>query len=453
MARRLTLGAALVSLVIGDGSSAADEAKCGELALQWVRERRAAEDAAAELQKTQSELDHAIFLHVPRTAGRVVHRCVLKRGYSDRCPKSYDALRVNFSNPQAASCGLFVSHQDYRLVEQTYSWGQPWTLLMIRNPVDRVLSSYEFAVEVSARQIGRALVCDYKKVCTRHVWPWTHLVPHFDDIMNTSTRLRVLHHRQGKDPEDQQTCDASNSAAGCSLNSEADDELDAARNPYACSMMQSLSEFLENETVRDVVDNSAGFQLLGISELTPVLNQGSDSGGMPGADEELDVSTSAAVASELRRCTREYGPGSVAGAALLEYALRRLEHSVDALLLHERLDDSISMAVTLLKQRRPQAQRILGADFQRCVKQQTEKMSKRKTRGMNNLVWPDGSTVWFGREARQNVPDNVIERIRNMNWLDLRLFNRATELFSDRFQELQDSGSLRRVKHSVVKNM
>ena len=45
--------------------------------------------------------------------------------------------------------------------------------------MDRVLSAYEFAVEVATRPLGRAknYTHDPTKINTRNVWPWSSLIP------------------------------------------------------------------------------------------------------------------------------------------------------------------------------------------------------------------------------------------------------------------------------------
>jgi len=218
-------------------------------------------------------------------------------------------------------------------------------------------------------------------------------------------------------------------------------------------MMQPLAEFLQVEMSKDLLANAATFQLLGLTELTPVLNEGQQSGGTPGEDKELPVSASPVLAAQLRRCTREHGRDSLVAKTLLEYALHRLEHKVDALLLHERMDDSVSTAVTLVHQHKPAAPPILGRTFQQCVSSNTDKMKSRKSGGMNNLVWPDGSMLWFGKEARQTLPSEVLQSIRDENWMDEALHLRATELFDQRFKALSDAGVLRRVRKSILKDM
>lgn len=122
------------------------------------------------------------FLHVPRTAGRTFHSCLLRMGTPGRrrCPKAYDHLRIDFSLPQ---CGLLSSHDDFSVVERL----PPGTAVVtqLRDPLDRFLSAYEFAIEVAARQLRRSksYVKPRNRVMTDDVWPWSQLIPFFvDDI-------------------------------------------------------------------------------------------------------------------------------------------------------------------------------------------------------------------------------------------------------------------------------
>lgn len=117
-----------------------------------------------------------------RTAGRTFHSCLLRPGTpgSKRCPKAYDHLRIDFSVPQ---CYLLSSHDDFSVVERLPD--NTAVVTQIRDPVDRFLSSYEFAIEVAARQLRRSktYVKPKNRVVTDDVWPWSHLIPFFvDDI-------------------------------------------------------------------------------------------------------------------------------------------------------------------------------------------------------------------------------------------------------------------------------
>lgn len=92
--------------------------------------------------------DMLYFLHVPRTGGRTFHSCFLKAAHSPmrRCPKAYDHLRINTELPK---CYLLSSHDDFSVVSMLPE--HIAVVTQFRDPVDRFLSAYEFAVELAAR--------------------------------------------------------------------------------------------------------------------------------------------------------------------------------------------------------------------------------------------------------------------------------------------------------------
>jgi len=118
------------------------------------------------------------FLHVPRTAGRTFHSCLLRIGTKGtrRCPKAYDHLRIDTQMPK---CYLLSSHDDFSVVEQLPD--NTAVVSQVRDPVDRLLSAYEFAIEVAARQVQRSksYVKPRHRVITDDVWPWSYLIPYF----------------------------------------------------------------------------------------------------------------------------------------------------------------------------------------------------------------------------------------------------------------------------------
>jgi hypothetical protein len=130
--------------------------------------------------------DLLFFLHVPRTGGRTYFHCFLKKLYSSslECPRSYDKLRFDPSKPK---CRLLVTHDDYSMMSKLPSQGTS-VVTILRNPVDRVFSTYEFSVEVAARflvhpnltsatQMAGRLRAKTKGVSTLDIWPWKYLVP------------------------------------------------------------------------------------------------------------------------------------------------------------------------------------------------------------------------------------------------------------------------------------
>jgi protein-tyrosine sulfotransferase len=133
------------------------------------------------------------FLHIPRSAGRTFHSCFLKLAHppSKRCAKSYDVLRLNIS---VGSCGLLASHDDYSATD--FLPAQAAIVTQLRDPVDRVVSAYEFAVEVAARVLERPsnYTADPSKTNTRNVWPWSKLVPLIErDLLPRVGGIRQLY--------------------------------------------------------------------------------------------------------------------------------------------------------------------------------------------------------------------------------------------------------------------
>ncbi|KAK8454998.1 hypothetical protein SEVIR_4G065000v4 [Setaria viridis] len=158
--------------------------------------------------------DLLFFLHIPRTGGRTYFhwyvrwtrgllgsplsclRCIpltlqvfgsfLKKLYTNaqECPRSYDKLRFDPSHPD---CKLVVSHDDYSLTSKLPR-ERTSVVTILRNPVDRVFSTYEFSVEVAARFLVHPNLTSAKLMTTRvltksravstlDIWPWKYLVP------------------------------------------------------------------------------------------------------------------------------------------------------------------------------------------------------------------------------------------------------------------------------------
>ncbi len=89
----------------------------------------------------------AFFLHIPRTAGRTFHDCFLRMGTPPQrlCPNAWDPTlgHLNFSDPQ---CFLLSSHDDYSIISMLPEGTS--VLTHTRDPVDRFISAYEFAIQV-----------------------------------------------------------------------------------------------------------------------------------------------------------------------------------------------------------------------------------------------------------------------------------------------------------------
>ena len=298
----------------GAESELSDEA-CASLADEWVESRRKiyaehtharagprghgvgvesktdAIRATRDSSTPETKSDLLFFLHIPRTAGRTFHFCYLKLAYpeKDRCGKSYDELRVNVHNP---NCKFLASHDDYSLVERFRE--QPRVVTMFRDPVARVLSSYEFAVEVSVRSFGNEASTPTSRVSTRNVWPWSNAVRFIDrDLKRYKRRVER---------------DSSLS------------KKESIENVYNNTVYSPLHEFVDTPEAREDFHNAQFLQLLGLS-----------TNSNPSTEPK---------ARDLRSCLR---PGTAATETLYAYAEERLREEVDVTVTHERLDDALRM--------------------------------------------------------------------------------------------------------------
>jgi hypothetical protein len=87
-------------------------------------------------------------------------------------------------DPHDPHCEMLATHDDYSLVERFDR--QPKIVTMLRDPVARFLSSYEFAVEVSVRSFGNDVhTTNKQRVSTREIWPWEHCVRHIDNDLRS----------------------------------------------------------------------------------------------------------------------------------------------------------------------------------------------------------------------------------------------------------------------------
>ena len=84
-------------------------------------------------------------------------------------------------------CRLLVTHDDYSMMSKLPNQ-RTSVVTILRNPVDRVFSTYEFSIEVAARfllhpnlssviQMSARIRSETRGVSTLDIWPWKYLVP------------------------------------------------------------------------------------------------------------------------------------------------------------------------------------------------------------------------------------------------------------------------------------
>jgi hypothetical protein len=138
------------------------------------------------------------FLHIPRTAGGTLN-CLLRAAFAPqlRCPTAYKTL------PGASilqNCTFVASHDDFSVMQRLPPGAAVITEL--RDPEDRVLSAYEFAIEQAAQRINKTeqqqtpphLSEALAMSLTEDVWPWNYLVPFFvADMMPRVSPAQAQH--------------------------------------------------------------------------------------------------------------------------------------------------------------------------------------------------------------------------------------------------------------------
>lgn len=409
--------------------------QCASLADEWV----AGSDARAAARASLPKANLTYFLHVPRTAGRTLFFCALKPAFSpsERCVRSYDHLRLDLAHDD---CRLLSSHDDFRLVESLPGGGVEKLITQLRDPVDRLLSAFEFAVEVASRTYGARQApgrANTGRTDTQEVWPWNHLVPFMAADMDAKLEARGGKQRPPRD------------GAG----------------PYNSSFVMTLEEFVAHPVVADVVSNGATFQLLGLTE-------NAVEGAPPGAADGV-------TAAALRRCA---SAGGKAATTLAAAAQRRLAEEVDIVLLKERLLESVAALAAGLGRplsgrayrlsgdaeeetlhaklaqlrtagREDEAQELaaksdaervatgatLGGAFSHCVAQQRQKLASRRQRSLARLHFADGSTFEFNRA---DVTPEMAFAIAARNALDVQLYAAGARKLDAKRAQLRREGLL-----------
>lgn len=100
-----------------------------------------------------------------------------------------------------------ATHDDYSLMSKL-PVQRTSVVTILRNPIDRVFSTYEFAVEVAARflvhpnltsaiQMSMRIRPKTRSVSTLDIWPWKYLVPWmredlFDRVFSLSVAEPIL---------------------------------------------------------------------------------------------------------------------------------------------------------------------------------------------------------------------------------------------------------------------
>lgn len=379
--------------------------------------------------------DLLFFLHVPRTGGRTYFYCFLKKLYSSslECPRSYDKLRFD---PRKPNCRLLATHDDYSIMSKLPR-EKASAVTILRNPIDRVFSAYEFSIEVAARFLVHSNLTSATKtlgrlrlkkgvISTLEIWPWKYLVPW---MMEELFARRDTRKRKGP--------------------------------PYAYGndsynmeeIVVPLHEFINHPVALDIVHNGATFQVAGLTNNSNIWE-----------------------AHEVRHCVMTY---QTLGKYVLEVAKKRLDDMLYVGLTEDHRESATMFAnlvgaqvisqlvasnpgtetvnynkseqdslfskgrfgtshnqgnntLTVEVQSENMAVEKLTEAYETCISKLRLSQSKRRISSLRRIAPAN-----FTKEARRHVPEAVLKQITLLNSLDIELYKHAQKIFKRQHQVME----------------
>ncbi|KAG7019280.1 Protein-tyrosine sulfotransferase [Cucurbita argyrosperma subsp. argyrosperma] len=343
--------------------------------------------------------DLLFFLHVPRTGGRSYYHCFLKKLYpsSQECPRSYDKLRFD---PRKEKCRLLATHDDYSMMEKLPK-ERTSVVTIVRNPVDRVFSSYEFSVEVAARflvhpdlasatKMSKRLRAKKAGVSTLDIWPWKYLVP----WMRADLFAR---------------------------------------------------EFIDDPIVHDIVHNGATFQIAGLTnnsyldeshEIRHCVREYKSLGqhvlrvakmrldamlyvGLTAEHKESATMFANVVGSQVISQLRDanFSTGTLADnqSGLCNSSSLHLDSELESN-NNSTLDEKALQDEDEAKRKNMTVTELIEV-YEGCISSLLKTQSRRRFASLKRI-----SPANFSKEARRHVSDAVLQEIRTLNYLDVDLF-------------------------------
>ncbi|GJP32166.1 hypothetical protein CLOM_g16766 [Closterium sp. NIES-68] len=402
-----------------------DYASCAAEVEEWV-EVQMAETAEVQWQREErsssgepSMPQTLFFLHVARAGGRTFHQCFLSvlMPSNVQCNMSYHVLR----DDPTLGCRLLATHDDYGMTTHLPPGAATGVTTLFREPLDRVLSMYEFSVHISGRSMGldlkqlpdetlyaarRKMREHYRNLVptdTRNVWPWTLLsIVMEEDLWDRRDFTGIPPPPVGFD----------------------EGRVDMYSRPH---LVMPLRDFIELPLAFDVVHNGATFQLAGITN-NSVLPE----------------------AKRLRQCVLQHPE---LGEEMLKLAKARVD-SLIHLGFTDRMEESIELLLAVLdrsfssqaftlpgknprgrckkpkKSKKDKAGEMpwksIREQYMECLKDQME-----LTQLNEMIAFRHMGPLKFSRKERAHIPANVMKRIKELNALDLELTEYAREKYTE----------------------
>uniref|UniRef100_A0A2P2LJU3 Protein-tyrosine sulfotransferase isoform X2 n=1 Tax=Rhizophora mucronata TaxID=61149 RepID=A0A2P2LJU3_RHIMU len=380
--------------------------------------------------------DLLFFLHVPRTGGRTYFHCFLKQLYSNsqECPRSYDKLRFD---PSKQKCRLLVTHDDYSMMSKLPK-ERTSVVTILRNPVDRVLSTYEFSIEVASRFLVHPNLTSATKmagrlrskshgVSTLDIWPWKYLVPWM--------RQDLFARR-----------DARKHGGSNDIKSD---------NPYDMEeIVKPLHEYINDPIVRDIVHNGATFQVAGLTnnsyfeeshEVRHCVEKYKILGKyvLEVAKRRLDDMLYVGLTEDHKESATMFA--NVVGAQVISQALESnstfelpadIKPEQDSQIsdsendrdnpqtANQKSDENASIEDAEGKKENITVEKLMDA-YEDCISTLRKTQTRRRKSSLQRIAPAN-----FSKADRLKISEDVVEQIRLFNNLDLELYKYAQDIFA-----------------------
>ncbi|XP_031502328.1 protein-tyrosine sulfotransferase isoform X2 [Nymphaea colorata] len=407
---------------------------CENIVLRWVDSsvNDGTEENKSDLQ------DLLFFLHVPRTGGRTYFHCFLRKLYTSdqECPRSYDKLRFDPSKP---NCRLMVTHDDYSVMSKLPR-EKTSVVTVLRNPLDRVFSTYEFSVEVAARflvhpnltsatQMTHKLRSKSRGVSTLDIWPWKYLVPWMREDLFARRDARG-NRRIMKEAEDPYNMGEIVMPLRAFINDPLAHEIIHNGATFQVTGLTNNSCLAESQEIRRCVrvHSSLGKYILHVAKkrLERMLYVGLTEYHKESATMFADV-VGAQVLSQLQvlasqpeeAANNRTEPGSLINDSEIEDLSHQQNTSDDNILRN------VSSGNSTVTNQNMTVGRLMEA-YEQCISSLRKSQSVRRTSSLKKI-----SPANFTKEARLHVPDSIIQQILSFNSLDVELYKHAQKIFSE----------------------
>ncbi|EOA36903.1 hypothetical protein CARUB_v10011453mg [Capsella rubella] len=424
---KLALGLFFFGSVIGSFAEL-DFGYCERVVNKWADSSSSREEHVNKDKRSLQDL--LFFLHVPRTGGRTYFHCFLRKLYdsSEECPRSYDKLHFN---PRKEKCKLLATHDDYSLMAKLPR-ERTSVMTIVRDPVARVLSTYEFSVEVAARFLVHPNISSAMKMSNRirksnvistlDIWPWKYLVPWMREDLFARRDARKV--------------------KGVVI---IEDD-----NPYDMEeMLMPLRKYLDAPIAHDIIHNGATFQIAGLtnnshlSEAHEVRHcvQKFKSLGEPVlqvAKRRLDSMLYVGLTEEHRESASLFA--NVVGSQVLSQVIpsdatakiKTLRSEARVTISEPGSDKSniqngtseVALNVTEAKSGNMTVKTLMEV-YEGCITHLRKSQGTRRVNSLKRI-----SPANFTRGTRTRVPREVYQQIKTLNNLDVELYKYAKEIFA-----------------------